>query len=51
MNGDLRLLRSDDDHDLYFLPDIIRVMTSKGGEVEAVGNVARMWRISWPILS
>jgi len=50
VKGDLRILRSDDVHDLYFLPDIIRVMTSRW-EVGAVGNVARMWRISWPILS
>jgi hypothetical protein len=32
VTGDLRKLHSDDVHDLYFVPDIIRVMTSRGGE-------------------
>ena len=50
MIGVLRKLRSDDVHVLYCLPDIIRVMTSRRGW-GAVGNVARICRISSPILS
>ena len=45
LTGEWRRLHNEELYDLYFSPDIIRMIKSR--KIRWVGHVARMWKTRW----